>query len=90
MTRDRDLKKRSTDFAHAVVKIALAVPKNVLGLHIQKQLIRCSTSVAANSRAACLAQTKRSFISKLSTVIEEADESLVKEAEEFTATLATL
>ncbi|CAB1084595.1 hypothetical protein D1AOALGA4SA_12109 [Olavius algarvensis Delta 1 endosymbiont] len=35
-----------------------------LGIHIQGQLIRCSTSVAANYRAACHAQSKASFISK--------------------------
>jgi four helix bundle protein len=38
-------------------------------------LIRSSTSVAANYRACCIAQTKASFISKISIVIEEVDES---------------
>jgi four helix bundle protein len=37
--------------------------------------IRCATSVAANYRATLLAQTKAAFISKISIVIEEADES---------------
>ncbi len=46
-----------------------------LGNHLRGQLIRCSTSVASNYRAACLAQSKAGFISKLSIVIEEADES---------------
>ena len=46
-----------------------------MGRHIKGQLIRCSTSVAANYRAACIAQTKAGFISKLSIVIEESDES---------------
>ena len=43
--------------------------------HPKGQLIRCSTSVAANYRAARLGQSKAMFISKLSIVIEEADES---------------
>ena len=43
---------------------------------MQGQLIRSSTSVAANYRATCLAQSKKSFIAKLSIVIEECDESL--------------
>ena len=43
--------------------------------HIEKQLIRCATSVAANYRATLLAQTKAAFISKISIVIEESDES---------------
>ena len=38
-------------------------------------MIKCSTSVAANYRAACIAQSKASFVSKLSIVIEEVDES---------------
>ena len=48
----------------------------MLGNHLAKQLIRCSTSVAANYRSACLAQSKPSFIAKISIVLEEADESL--------------
>ena len=53
----------------------MALPKTILGRHIQGQLIRSSTSVAANYRAACIAQSKVGFISKLSIVIEETDES---------------
>lgn len=70
-----ELKKRSKEFAHRCVKLALALPGTVLGNHIRKQLIRCATSVAANYRATLLAQTKAAFISKISIVIEEADES---------------
>lgn len=69
------LKERTKNFAHRCVKLAIALPKSVLGNHIEKQLIRCSTSVAANYRAALMAQTKPAFISKISIVIEEADES---------------
>ncbi len=69
------LKKRTKEFAHRCVKLALVLPKTVLGNHIKKQLIRCGTSVAANYRATLLAQTKAAFISKISIVIEEADES---------------
>jgi four helix bundle protein len=53
----------------------MAMPNTKLGHHIQGQLIRCSTSVAANYRAARLAHSKAGFISKLRIVIEEADES---------------
>ena len=72
---NEELKERTKDFAHRCVKLALALPKSTLGNHIEKQLIRCSTSVAANYRAALMAQTKPAFISKISIVIEEADES---------------
>ncbi len=70
-----DLKGRTKKFAHDCVKLALKLPNTYLGNHIRKQLIRCSTSVAANYRAVCLAQSKASFIAKISIVIEESDES---------------
>ncbi|HET8810368.1 MAG TPA: four helix bundle protein [Flavobacteriaceae bacterium] len=70
------LKKRSKVFAHGCVKLGLELPKNKLGSHIEGQLIRCSTSVAANYRAACLGQSKKTFVSKLGIVIEEADECI--------------
>lgn len=57
------------------MKLALTLLNTFLGNHIKGQLIRCSTSVAANYRAACLAPSKASFVSKISIVIEEADES---------------
>ncbi|KAB2847138.1 MAG: four helix bundle protein [Melioribacteraceae bacterium] len=70
-----ELKNRTKQFAHRCVKLSLSLPSTKLGLHIQGQLIRCSTSVAANYRATCLAQSSKSFIAKISIVIEEADES---------------
>jgi len=70
-----DLKERTKKFAHRCVKLSLALPKTDLGNHLRKQLIKCSTSVASNYRAACVAQSKAEFASKLSIVIEEADES---------------
>ena len=73
--KGEDLKKRTKKFAHRCVKLTMALPNTTLGNHIRGQLIRCSTSVASNYRAACLAQSKAGFISKISIVIEEADES---------------
>ena len=74
MTKE-ELTKRTKEFAHRCVKLAMFLPETDLGRHIRRQLIRCSTSVAANYRATCLAQSKASFISKLSIVLEETDES---------------
>jgi four helix bundle protein len=70
-----ELKLRTKKFAHQCVKLSIVLPNTFLGNHIKGQLIRSSTSVAANYRAACLGQSKASFISKLSIVIEESDES---------------
>ncbi len=70
-----DLKDRTKKFAHRCVKLTEFLPEIYLGKHIKGQLIRCSTSVAANYRATCVAQSKASFIAKISIVIEEVDES---------------
>jgi len=70
-----ELKMRTKQFAHRCVKLALALPKTTLGNHLSKQLIRSATSVAANYRAACIAQSKASFSSKLSIAFEEMDAS---------------
>jgi len=73
MNREQ-LQKRTNEFAHRCVKLSLALTENDLARHIRKQLIRCCTSVASNYRAACVAQSKASFYSKLSIVVEEVDE----------------
>lgn len=70
-----ELKLRTKQFARDCVKLALTLPNTFIGNHIKGQLIRCSTSVAANYRATYLAQSKASFVSKISIVVEEADES---------------
>ena len=70
-----ELIERTKRFAHSCVKLAIGLPNTYLGNHIKGQLIRCSTSVAANYRAARLGQSKAVFVSKLSIVVEEADEA---------------
>jgi four helix bundle protein len=72
----QELKKRTKEFALRCIKMSDALPESVLGRHIKGQVVRSSTSVAANYRAACLAQSKAGFISKLSIVVEEVDETL--------------
>jgi four helix bundle protein len=68
------LKERTKLFAHRCVKLSIALPDTQLGRHVRGQLIRCSTSVASNYRAACIAQSRASFVAKLSIVLEETDE----------------
>ncbi len=60
----KELKKRTKEFAHRCVKLAITLPKTELGTHIKRQLIRCATSVAANYRATLLAQTKAALYQK--------------------------
>jgi four helix bundle protein len=70
-----ELKKRTSDFAHRCVKLATSLPKGAVAEVCSRQLIRSATSVAANYRAVRLAQSKASFVSKLSIVVEECDET---------------
>ena len=70
-----ELTERTKQFAHRCVKLAMALPETALGIHFRGQVIRCSTSVAANYRATCLAQSKAIFIAKINIVLEEADET---------------
>jgi four helix bundle protein len=73
---DRDeLKRRTKDFAHRCVKLAMALPNTALSKHVRTQLIKCGTSVGANYRSACIAQSRASFTAKLNIILEEADES---------------
>ncbi len=73
--KSEELIGRTKGFAHRCVKLATALPETTLGKHIRGQLIRCSTSVAANYRATCLSQSKASFIAKISIVLEESAEA---------------
>jgi four helix bundle protein len=67
---------RSKKFALRIIKLVDAMPKTVAGYAIGRQIIRSGTSVAANYRASQHARSKAEFISKISIVIEEADETM--------------
>ncbi len=74
MTGD-ELKNRTKAFVLRVLNLVDAVPETTKGRIIARQLVRSSTSVGANYRAACRGRSKAEFIAKIGTVIEEADES---------------
>jgi len=71
----KDLKDRTKKFALDCFRLVEKFPKTFMGKHCASQLFKSSSSVAANYRASQLSQTKALFISKLSIVTEEADES---------------
>lgn len=52
------------------------LPKTQACNVVTYQLLKASSSGAANYRAACRAKSKKDFINKLKTVEEETDESL--------------
>jgi len=70
-----ELKDRSKKFALAILELVKKLPNNRTGWIITDQLSRSATSVAANYRASCRARSKADFISKITIVEEEGDES---------------
>jgi four helix bundle protein len=70
-----ELKVRTKAFALRVIKLVDAMPRSLAAQVIGKQLLRSATSVGANYRAACRAQSHADFAAKLSIVGEEADET---------------
>jgi len=70
------LKQRTKAFALRIIRLVRSVPKTEEGRVIGQQLLRSGTSIAANYRAACRARSRAEFLSKISTVVEEADETV--------------
>ncbi len=70
------LQNRTKSFAIRVFKMVEKLPKSKRTEVIAYQLIKSSSSVAANYRAVCRAKSKVDFINKLKIVEEESDESL--------------
>ena len=70
------LKNRTKKFAIDVWKLCTEIPKTREFDAFCKQIIRCSSSVGANYRAACRAKSTADFINKLKIVEEELDESM--------------
>ena len=72
----RQLQDRTKTFAVRIIKAFAGLPKQEAARVIGRQFLRSGTSLAANYRAACRARSAADFISKISVVAEEADETL--------------
>ena len=70
------MQNRTKLFALRIIKLYQSLPKLGEAQVIGKQLLRAGTSVGSNYRAACRARSSKEFYSKVSIVIEEADESM--------------
>lgn len=71
----KKMQQRTMDFAVQVIKFFTKLPKTDEVRVAGRQFLRAGTSVAANYRAVCRAKSDADFISKMGTVVEEADES---------------
>lgn len=70
------LKNRTRKYASDCWRLCIKFPVSREYNAYCNQLIRCSSSVGANYRAACRAKSDADFINKLKIVEEEADECM--------------
>lgn len=72
---EKELKTRTRKFTVDIFNFIDKLQEKRSAAIIAAQLGRCASSVAANYRAACRARSHAEFISKISVVEEEADET---------------
>ncbi len=72
--KERNLKRRFTDFGIGVARFARTLPDDAIGYSAKMQLIRSATSVGANYREAQSARSKKEFTSKAQIALGEANE----------------
>jgi four helix bundle protein len=69
------LRQRVRRFAVRLVKFLRLLPRDPVTMEIIRQLARSGPGMSANYRAACRGRSRREYIAKLGTVVEEADET---------------
>jgi four helix bundle protein len=74
--RARELQDRTKKFALRAISAFSRLPRSEEARVLGRQFLRSGTSVAANYRAACRARSAADFVSKISIVVEETDETL--------------
>lgn len=73
---DVELKRKTMALALRVIEVFRDLPYSEHMKVIRKQIIRSSSSVGANYRAACRARSRAEMVSKLGIVLEEAGETI--------------
>src|SRR5450755_3019633 len=76
LSQQEALRNRTQRFALRIIKLFQHLPRTTEAQVLGKQLLRCGTSVGANYRAAGRARSRAEFVSKISIVLEEADEAV--------------
>lgn len=74
-TQPEQLRTRTKQFAIRIVRLFKSLPKTDEARILGKQVLRTGTSVAAHYRTVCLSRSKAEFLSRLSVVVDEADET---------------
>ena len=69
------IQDKSRDFAIRIVKCYKYLTEQQKEWVLSKQLLRCGTSIGANTRESRNAQSRLDFLSKLNVALKEADET---------------
>jgi four helix bundle protein len=72
----QQLRERTKKFALRIIRFSKSLPPNREGDVIGRQVLRSGTAVAANYRAAGRSRSRADFVSRISVVVEEADETV--------------
>ena len=70
------IKYRTKQIGLSVIKLIDELPNKPSAQAVAKQIVRSSTSIGANYRAACRAKSVPDFLNKLKIVEEETDETM--------------
>ncbi|HCI69538.1 MAG: four helix bundle protein [Bacteroidetes bacterium] len=75
--RQYNLQNRLIEFSISIIEVSEKLPKNYVGQHLSKQLIRSGTSPAFQQAEAQSAESSKDFIHKLKIGIKELRETKV-------------
>jgi four helix bundle protein len=74
--KHQELRTRTKAFALRIIRMSQALPRSREANVLVQQVLRSSTGMAANYRAAGRSRSKAEFIAKIGVVVEEADETV--------------
>jgi four helix bundle protein len=72
---NKNLEDRTLAFSENILNLADRLPKNIVNKNSINQLIKSGTSIGANYREACEAESSKDFIHKIKISKKEAKES---------------
>lgn len=76
MVDNKDLLERTQKFSEEIITLVRSLPQDSVSLVLAKQLIRSATSIGANYREGCEAESAKDFVHKIRISKKEARESI--------------
>lgn len=73
--KHQNLLKRTLSFSENIIDLIVKIPKSLVNIPIIKQVVRSATSIGANYREACEAESSKDFIHKLKISLKETRET---------------